>query len=143
MDPLTKSGGSGAFAAIPKACKARLFHDEASLRRIMAAASAGECKRIGRGVANYDDARWSAVRFDLVLAGNVAKFGQNDSLLDYLLATGDEILAEAAPQDPIWGIGLSRDDPGANDPKAWRGLNLLGFALMRARSHLRNEPPFA
>ena len=25
IDPLTKSGGSGAFASIPKACKARLF----------------------------------------------------------------------------------------------------------------------
>jgi len=34
------------------------------------------------------------------------------------------------------GIGLAADDPRAADPRQWRGLNLLGFALMAARDHL-------
>lgn len=120
--------------------KARLFDDEGSLQKIMAARSAQECKQLGREVANYDEARWNDVRFDMVTQGSAAKFGQDAVLKDYLLATGDELLVESAPQDRIWGIGLDRDDPGASNPLAWRGLNLLGFALVRARGVLRGEP---
>ncbi|MES2945084.1 MAG: DUF1768 domain-containing protein, partial [Pseudomonadota bacterium] len=36
------------------------------------------------------------------------------------------------------GIGLAADDPRAQHPSAWCGLNLLGFALMAARHYLRN-----
>ena len=43
---------------------------------------------------------------------------------------------EASPVDRIWGIGLSRDDPRAQSPVEWRGLNLLGFALMAVRQQL-------
>jgi ribA/ribD-fused uncharacterized protein len=46
------------------------------------------------------------------------------------------VLVEASPVDPVWGIGLSRDDPAAAEPSRWRGLNLLGFALMRVRDEL-------
>jgi predicted NAD-dependent protein-ADP-ribosyltransferase YbiA (DUF1768 family) len=38
--------------------------------------------------------------------------------------------------DRIWGIGLAADDPRAEEPARWRGLNLLGFALMEARGRL-------
>ena len=44
---------------------------------------------------------------------------------------------EASPLDRIWGIGLAADDERALDPARWRGLNLLGFALMEARDRLR------
>lgn len=44
--------------------------------------------------------------------------------------------AEASPRDRIWGIGLAEDDPQASSPRTWRGLNLLGFALMEARDQL-------
>jgi hypothetical protein len=45
---------------------------------------------------------------------------------------------EASPTDRIWGIGLAADDRRAADPTAWRGLGLLGSALMEAREQLRN-----
>jgi ribA/ribD-fused uncharacterized protein len=53
-----------------------------------------------------------------------------------LLATGKRVLVEASPVDRIWGVGLSRDDERAERPDAWRGQNLLGFALMAVRQQL-------
>ena len=37
----------------------------------------------------------------------------------------------------LWGIGLAATDPRAEEPGAWPGENLLGFALVRARELLR------
>jgi hypothetical protein len=65
------------------------------------------------------------------------KFSSTPELKAYLLSTGDEILVEAAPRDRIWGIGLGRENPLVKDPSGWRGLNLLGFALVRARAALK------
>ena len=41
------------------------------------------------------------------------------------------------PTDTIWGIGLAASDERARDPMQWRGLSLLGFALVEARRQLR------
>ncbi len=46
------------------------------------------------------------------------------------------MLVEASPLVRIWGIGLDAAHPDALHPRAWQGLNLLGFALMRARARL-------
>lgn len=37
-------------------------------------------------------------------------------------------------------VGLAAQDERAQDPAQWRGLNLLGFALMQARLRLAGEP---
>lgn len=123
------------------ASKARLFGDEEALGRILSAKAPLECKRIGRQVRGFDDATWRAHGFDLVTVGNLAKFGQEPGLRAYLLATGDELLVEASPTDRIWGIGLGREHEDAQAPLKWRGQNLLGFALTRARLILRGELP--
>ncbi len=84
-------------------------------------------------------------RLDLLffwgLQGSTAKFAQNPELRDYLLGTGDRVLVEASPVDRIWGIGLTSQDEHARHPSAWRGLNLLGFALMDARDAISPETP--
>lgn len=41
--------------------------------------------------------------------------------------------------DKIWGIGLAGDHEFAQLPIKWRGLNLLGFALMKVRDQLKAE----
>jgi hypothetical protein len=46
------------------------------------------------------------------------------------------VLVEASPIESVRGIGLAADDPRAEDPEQWRGLNLLGFALADARRGL-------
>jgi ribA/ribD-fused uncharacterized protein len=121
------------------AAKARLFGDQEALAAILAADEPIACKRIGRTVRNYDDECWNAARFDFVVEGNIAKFGQNPKLRDHLLGSADAILVEAAPRDQIWGIGYGRDNPAVQDPFRWRGRNLLGFALVKVRAILRGE----
>ena len=85
----------------------------------------------------FDERLWADQRFDIVVSGNVRKFGQHADLRDFLLGTGDRVLVEASPRDRIWGIGLAADDERARSPEHWAGLNLLGFALMEARHRLR------
>jgi ribA/ribD-fused uncharacterized protein len=116
--------------------KARLFGDEDTRRAILAAVKPGAAKALGRTVRGFDESRWEQHRFEIVVAGSAAKFGQNAELASYLAETGDKVLVEASPVDHIWGIGLAADDPRAQQPREWQGLNLLGFALMRARAML-------
>lgn len=118
--------------------KARLFGDAEAAERAVAAKSPAEAKKAGRLVRDFDDAVWERERYRLVVGGSVHKFGQNPELGGFLLGTGDQVLVEASPMDRIWGIGLAADDPRAEDPATWRGLNLLGFALMEARGELRD-----
>lgn len=116
--------------------KARLFGDHEVLGQILAEPDPSKVKALGRAVRGFDGAKWEARRFDAVTEGNVAKFSSTAALKAFLLATGDAVLVEAAPRDQIWGIGLGRDNPLVREPVKWRGRNLLGFALMRARAAL-------
>jgi ribA/ribD-fused uncharacterized protein len=116
--------------------KARLFGDEQAAQTILRAAEPGAAKKAGRLVRGFDEALWAERRFDIVVRGNVAKFSQSPALRSFLLTTGDKVLVEASPTDRIWGIGLSADRASAALPDQWPGLNLLGFALMKARAEL-------
>jgi predicted NAD-dependent protein-ADP-ribosyltransferase YbiA (DUF1768 family) len=75
-----------------------------------------------------------------MMAGKARLFGDEDGLTavlrDFLLATGRKVLVEASPYDRIWGIGMAATNPDMARPLAWRGLNLLGFALMEVRERL-------
>lgn len=117
--------------------KARLFGDAETRRQILAAEHVAEAKALGRKVQPFDEPTWEAHRFEIVVAASLAKYGQNPEFGAYLEQTGDRVLVEAAPRDRIWGIGLGAKNPAASDPTRWRGLNLLGFALMVARERLR------
>lgn len=119
--------------------KAILFGDTAAAEKIVTATHPHLAKTLGRQVREFDQAVWEAQRYRIVVAGSIAKFSQHPDLQDYLLGTGDRVLVEASPVDPIWGIGLAADDSRAQDPAQWRGLNLLGFALMDARAALQDR----
>ncbi|MFI1098001.1 NADAR family protein [Streptomyces sp. NPDC020917] len=121
--------------------KARLFGDAEAERKAVAAGHPRTAKSVGRTVRGFDEQVWERERFALVTEGSVHKFRQHPDLRDYLLGTGSRVLVEASPLDRVWGIGLAADDPRAEDPAAWRGLNLLGFALMEARARLAAETP--
>lgn len=115
--------------------KARLF-DPAMIDQVLVSPDPAAAKALGRKIKHFDDKIWQQHRFNLVVAGNLAKFSQHPNLQDFLLATGEQVLVEAAPNDRIWGIGLAESDPKAQQSSTWQGLNLLGFALMQVREQL-------
>ena len=119
--------------------KARIFGDEVMREQILASQHPAKAKKLGRLVANFDEQVWNANRLDIVVAGNLAKFRQNEHLGRFLCSTKERILVEASPVDNIWGVGLSADQPDIADPKLWKGDNLLGFALMKVREVLLRE----
>jgi hypothetical protein len=118
------------------AAKARLSGDAEAEAKILATPHPGTAKALGRQVRGFDEQRWAGHRFNVVIAGNMAKFGQHPQLRDFLAGTGTRVLVEASPQDRVWGIGLAADDERAASPARWPGLNLLGFALMEVRQQL-------
>lgn len=117
--------------------KAELFKDHEILEKIIQANSPAEAKKFGREVRNYVDSVWVENRFEIVKEGSFHKFSQNSDLKGFLVNTKERILAEASPVDAIWGLGMASDHTDINNPKNWRGLNLLGFALMEIRDELR------
>lgn len=119
--------------------KAILFKDEEIVYKILSAKSPAEAKKLGRQVKNYQEEVWLSNRYEIVKEGNYHKFNQHEALKDFLLDTSDRVLVEASPVDSIWGIGMATDHKDIENPEKWKGLNLLGFALMEVRDELRKQ----
>ena len=115
-------------------CKASLFGDEEVYDSIKNADTPQECKRLGRRVRNFDNKVWMRNVCEIARAVIISKFSQVPGLKKLLKSTGSKLIAEAAPNDFLWGIGLSSTDPNINIPSKWKGINLLGWALMEARN---------
>ena len=113
--------------------KAKLFHDSKRYTAILRSADPKECKDLGRDVTPFVPGKWDKAKFEIVKAGNRAKFEQNPALKEKLLSTGNAVIAEASPLDRIWGIGLNAATAERTDPSGWPGQNLLGEILMELR----------
>lgn len=116
--------------------KARMFGDEKVLESILSTTDPRQAKSFGRNVRHFSEMVWETHRYDIVVRGNLAKFGQADALREYLCSTAGRVLVEASPVDVVWGIGHHANDESASTPSEWRGMNLLGFALMEVRKAL-------
>ena len=116
--------------------KALLFKDHEVVHQIMNTSDVAKIKALGRAVRNYNDTVWAGLRQLIVYKGLLAKFRQNPGLKNVLLSTGDQVMAECAVKDRIWGIGLSMRDERRFDMAQWRGQNLLGFSIMEVRSSI-------
>ena len=117
--------------------KAIAFNNTKIAKKILETTDVSKIKTLGRQVSNYNDTYWNGVRQIIIYKGLLEKFSQNEDLKKRLLNTGNDILAECAVQDKIWGIGLSMKDVNRGDMEKWRGENLLGFALMMVREELQ------
>ena len=116
--------------------KALLFEDNKIFAEILESDSPALAKKLGRKVQNFIPEVWDAHKYEIVVEGNLHKFGQNAALQAFLLTTGNRILVEASPYDKIWGIGKTANAKMIENPHTWNGENLLGFALMEVRDKL-------
>jgi len=121
------------------ACKAEMFRDFETHEKIMKSVSNKEIQKLGREVKNFGQQRWDAYKCSIVYGGNLCKFRQNEVCRIALLDTGDTTLVEANPEDSIWGVGLSEDDPDCIDKAKWKGTNILGHMLMEVRNRIRED----
>jgi ribA/ribD-fused uncharacterized protein len=120
--------------------KAIYFNDEAKARDIFVKGGDPRvAKDLGREVKGYDEDKWSLVREEKMYTAVMAKFQSSEELKNKLLATGDKILVEGTPFDPIWGVMIKWDDDRILDEKNWKGQNLLGKVLMNVRKKLKDE----
>jgi len=113
--------------------KALTFFDQDAAKQVRGTLDPREHKAIGRSIKNYDDARWSEVRFDIAKNINYMKFNQNPAWRELLVMTYPYELVEASPSDTVWGIGIGEDDPLILSKDNWKGTNLLGQSIMAAR----------
>lgn len=126
--------------------KAFHFKDSTTMKEIIKSGkSSDDYKSLGREVKNFNKNCWDAVSYDFMLEALNFKYTQNTDLLNILLNTEDAIIVEASPYDKIWGIGLGKSVNNGktqsewDNPLKWKGLNLLGFALMDLRDSIKLE----
>lgn len=126
--------------------KALLFGDTESYRKIMNEPDPQKCKKLGRGVKNFDQGIWNAAFREILFHGNLGKAQSDIHFLSALLETEDAVLIEASPFDDIYGAGIEKQDLLTEDgalkvhPKNWhkegstkQAENNLGFVLMGIR----------
>jgi len=119
-------------------CKASLFNDTKMFEKIKHAKEPLQAKYLGRK-CRFNQSIWNQYVCQIAKDVIFQKFSSVEGFKELLLGTGECIIAEAAPRDLNWGIGFAKENPKCQEPSLWRGLNILGFALMVARLKLRDE----
>jgi ribA/ribD-fused uncharacterized protein len=115
--------------------KAMFFNDPNSASNIIQyGMDPKTAKDLGRTVKNYKEELWKEHRERFMYSAVWHKFNSDPKLLKQLLNTGNKILVEGTPFDPIWGVMIKWDDDRILDEKNWKGQNLLGKVLMRVRA---------
>jgi ribA/ribD-fused uncharacterized protein len=135
---------AGKFVDIPFSeraimlAKASLMGDEAIFAKILKAADQPSTKELGRQVSPWNEKLWQtyvcAIAYDVVLA----KFRAVPEANEMLLNVTEDYIVEASPRDRHWGVGMGAKNEDISIPSAWKGSNILGWALMEARQELRN-----
>ena len=117
-------------------CKAVTFSDAKAAAAIMAADTPLKAKRIGSKIKGYDDYIWGGLRRGVMRDALRLKAQQHAHIADMLRGTGSALIAEAAQDDVIWGIGLDAATAARTPRAQWPGLNLLGDSWMAVRAEL-------
>ena len=124
--------------------KAMLCRDFGGFVRIHEADQSGALdaavvKRLGRGIANFVQQEWDEWVIFVAIQAVTQKFHRCVHLRHCLASTGTRIIAETVATDRNWATGSNPLEPGNDRPCSWRGLNILGLALMVARYTLKVE----
>jgi ribA/ribD-fused uncharacterized protein len=112
------------YPTVEAAYQAAKTTDPAVRARIRAAATPGQAKRLGRGLALRPG--WEEMKLDVMRTLVREKFARHPALAERLLATGDvELVERNYWRDTFWGVC------------GGRGENHLGRILMDLRAELR------
>lgn len=119
--------------------KANFFEDKEMAKRIVEEGKIPKiAKELGGKVRNFKEEEWSKVREQMMYNAIFRKFTSSLELQEKLLDTGNKILVEGTPFDPIWGVMVHWKDDRILDQRNWKGQNLLGKVLMRVRQDLKS-----
>lgn len=114
--------------------KALLFNDNETADKIMDASQPHVQFKLGRQVRGFSSDIWDREKYNLSIRGHTLKYQQHPDLLSILLSTKGKRIAESAPSDCVWGIGISASQSKAR--VKWKGQNLLGKVLMDIRDNI-------
>ena len=111
--------------------KAVFFKDDYSASKIKRASTPQEAKKLGGKVQGFVEEEWNEHKAEFMREILEIKFAGAPSFL--LSATAGCQLAEANPNDCVWGIGLTSVKARYLEVERWPGENLLGKILMDIR----------
>jgi len=109
--------------------KARLFGDGDTSFKILHCRTSKEAKDLGREVKPFYQDLWDDKKEWCMRQALLCKYDLSEEFHKVLKDNKGKTFVECNPQDRIWAIGLSEDDPRIEDPKNWKGENLLGKIL--------------
>lgn len=117
--------------------KAVLFFDTDIADKIVHCKSSKEAKALGREIKNFNQEKWDQFKEILMECSLLTKFEQCEDFRNILMNPDyrDKIFVECNPEDRIWAIGRSEEDPLCDDESTWRGTNLLGKVITKIRDY--------
>ena len=119
---------------------ADFFDDKRTLKEIRQMSDPRQIKWKGKGIKGYNVERWKPEIKKRILPALVQKFSQNQTLKNWLKATGSRTLIEAAGEnEKVWGCGVHLNDDEINECDK-QGLNYQGEMLMEVRHQLFGTP---
>jgi len=122
--PISINGKS--YATVEHFFQASKTADENESEPIRKATTPAMAKKLGRQCSLRKD--WNSIKEKIMLVGLTSKFNIPE-LKDKLLATGSSVIEEGNDwNDTYWG----------KDLKTGKGLNRLGYLLMKLRKKLRD-----
>ena len=120
-------------------CKASVMGDFKSFDDILLSQTPNNVQNLGRLVHPWVQERWDTLVCEVAREVVTQKFASVPGLAPILLSTSGRLIAEMTKRDCNWATGLDLGHKYASIPSQWRGLNILGWALMVARDHLREQ----
>ena len=125
-----------------QAKKAEFCGDRESLKEILCAKTALECKNLGKEVKNCKTDEWNAAAKECCFKGLLAKFQQNSGLAAFLKNTQNKTILECC-YDRVWGNGCPLSDPNYINPYLYKSQGILGEMLEEIRDILNNPDSFS
>ncbi len=120
-------------------CKALFFQDRYHQRLLLSTTDPYDCKRLGHKIDGFNQEKWDEQAPKVCNRALREKVDQSSFVKEFLISTGDKILAEAAPNSK-WACGLKLNDKNILDISKWERVGHGGMVYMKIRSEITGRP---